>query len=158
MAGSSSRSGSLRQRPLGIVGGCIVLGGLFGAISGLILAIGTIGIKIAIYCGVIAGLFVGTIGAILLRKKSLIGTFSLVFWTGAPATILSTLRWSGEFHFVVGIPVGAIILAMVLGAVFLEDKLYPRGLCPRCGYDLRGSLRSGRCPECGTLFDKSQDA
>ena len=24
------------------------------------------------------------------------------------------------------------------------------GLCLRCGYDLRGSTDSGRCPECGT--------
>ena len=26
-----------------------------------------------------------------------------------------------------------------------------KGLCLTCGYDLRGN-RSGRCPECGTLF------
>ena len=25
------------------------------------------------------------------------------------------------------------------------------GLCLRCGYDLRGSADSGRCPECGTV-------
>jgi hypothetical protein len=25
-----------------------------------------------------------------------------------------------------------------------------RGLCLRCAYDLRGSIGSGRCPECGT--------
>ena len=29
-----------------------------------------------------------------------------------------------------------------------------RGLCARCGYDLRGSKDSGRCPECGTGFAK----
>ena len=25
--------------------------------------------------------------------------------------------------------------------------------CAGCGYDLRGSLESGRCPECGSAFD-----
>ena len=25
--------------------------------------------------------------------------------------------------------------------------------CTGCGYDLRGSLESGRCPECGSVFD-----
>ncbi len=25
--------------------------------------------------------------------------------------------------------------------------------CAGCGYDLRGSLESGRCPECGSVFD-----
>jgi uncharacterized RDD family membrane protein YckC len=25
--------------------------------------------------------------------------------------------------------------------------------CERCGYDLRGSLTMGRCPECGSTFD-----
>jgi hypothetical protein len=32
------------------------------------------------------------------------------------------------------------------------------GLCPRCGYDLRGSEDSGRCPECGTTVAVSPDA
>jgi len=27
--------------------------------------------------------------------------------------------------------------------------------CRHCGYDLRGSLEVGRCPECGTPFDPS---
>lgn len=29
------------------------------------------------------------------------------------------------------------------------------GLCARCKYDMRGSIESGRCPECGTLWDSS---
>ncbi len=29
-----------------------------------------------------------------------------------------------------------------------------RGLCVRCGYDLRGSKESGRCPECGTAISE----
>lgn len=28
--------------------------------------------------------------------------------------------------------------------------------CHACGYDLRGSLASGRCPECGTTFDAEE--
>ena len=32
------------------------------------------------------------------------------------------------------------------------------GLCLRCGYDLRGSLEAGRCPECGTGFDAGGSA
>ena len=31
------------------------------------------------------------------------------------------------------------------------------GLCGRCGYDLRGSATSGRCPECGNEKDDGGD-
>lgn len=31
----------------------------------------------------------------------------------------------------------------------VADKRARAGLCVRCGYDLRGSWESGRCPECG---------
>jgi predicted amidophosphoribosyltransferase len=36
----------------------------------------------------------------------------------------------------------------------LRRRRRERGLCPQCGYDLRGSRDSGRCPECGTGFVK----
>ena len=32
----------------------------------------------------------------------------------------------------------------------------PPGACRSCGYDLRGSQESGRCPECGQTFAASQ--
>jgi hypothetical protein len=36
----------------------------------------------------------------------------------------------------------------------LRRRRRERGLCAQCGYDLRGSKDSGRCPECGTGFVK----
>jgi len=36
---------------------------------------------------------------------------------------------------------------------FLVSKRSRRGLCGRCKYDMRGSIESGRCPECGTIWD-----
>ncbi len=35
-----------------------------------------------------------------------------------------------------------------------EPKLHE---CTGCGYDLRGSLESGCCPECGSAFDADAD-
>lgn len=50
---------------------------------------------------------------------------------------------------VAGIAVPVAVLA-ALGAYrqTLETERYKVGLCPRCGYDLRGSV-GVRCPECG---------
>jgi hypothetical protein len=53
----------------------------------------------------------------------------------------------------VGIPHAlVVVLAMLLPAATARSRLRRRrqlrmGLCPGCGYDLRGG--PGRCPECG---------
>ena len=62
------------------------------------------------------------------------------------------------------LPVAGLSLAGILAALPKRARLYTvlsdiheererSGLCLKCGYDLRGS--KGRCPECGTEFEKS---
>jgi hypothetical protein len=59
--------------------------------------------------------------------------------------------WSlglGLFIMLIGGPV-AILAAVSAYRQTLETERHKVGLCPRCGYDLRGSVGL-RCPECGT--------
>jgi hypothetical protein len=63
----------------------------------------------------------------------------------------TTERWLN------GVAAGALVVALVAAVVQivlnnLEDRRHrraARGLCPACGYSLRGNV-SGVCPECGT--------
>ena len=48
----------------------------------------------------------------------------------------------------IGVPV-AIVAGFSSYRQTLETERHRVGLCPRCGYDLRGSTGT-RCPECGT--------
>ncbi len=46
----------------------------------------------------------------------------------------------------------------IVGAGVAERLVARRNplLCRTCGYDLRGSLEAGRCPECGLTFDAAK--
>ena len=53
----------------------------------------------------------------------------------------------GLFVMVIGLPV-ALVAGFSAYRQTLETERHKVGLCPRCGYDLRGSMGL-RCPECG---------
>jgi hypothetical protein len=63
-------------------------------------------------------------------------------------------RGADEFHFEVGVPywfIGVLCAVPILSAAakrWGQRRRRRRGLCPKCGYDLRVAT-SGRCPECG---------
>lgn len=63
------------------------------------------------------------------------------------------------FHSWIGfplwVPLGVLLAFPTLGFLRHRVRLLhrrKRGLCPFCGYSLRGNV-SGMCPECGTPFD-----
>ena len=51
----------------------------------------------------------------------------------------------------IGIGIVAIVMAVAILCWPLEPDL-PQHNCQYCGYDLRGSFHSRRCPECGRAF------
>lgn len=50
---------------------------------------------------------------------------------------------------VLATPAAALLAAWNVYRSTLESERQRAGMCPRCGYDLRGIVAS-RCPECGT--------
>jgi hypothetical protein len=50
----------------------------------------------------------------------------------------------------------ALVVLAFMAPTVRRLRRHRRGLCPRCGYDLRGSF--GRCPECGTFAERGGPA
>jgi hypothetical protein len=46
-------------------------------------------------------------------------------------------------------PIAVIVAAVLSRWILRRRAVYPTGLCPTCGYDLRAT--PGRCPECGAV-------
>lgn len=71
-----------------------------------------------------------------------------IHWLGFPASLATGA-------------VGAAGLLALISLVrtrvirVIELRRHSRGLCARCKYDMRGSIESGRCPECGAPWDAS---
>jgi hypothetical protein len=66
------------------------------------------------------------------------------YWTGATGRMLyfTVPLWAVVLPWLV-LPVGVVV------RLANRRRRAHRGLCPRCGYDLRATLE--RCPECGTV-------
>lgn len=66
------------------------------------------------------------------------------------------IHWSGLLGCALAGTVAAALVAEITSrprriVILLKRRLLRRrGHCRRCGYDLRGSHHSGKCPECGT--------
>jgi hypothetical protein len=68
---------------------------------------------------------------------------------------LPRVSWHGPDLYSIKLPLWAPLLMSTSAAVLLcrSGRRVPRGHRPKCGYDLTGNV-SGRCPECGCLWEK----
>lgn len=90
-----------------------------------------------------------TTGLALMAGATL--NFNVGFYIQEVLAWVLPISWPDPvFVAVLNLAVGMLIaLPGVVGAVLLaRRRVYPRGHCQRCGYNLMGNV-SGRCPECG---------
>lgn len=76
-------------------------------------------------------------------------------WEFAGLSLRSGRNGRGDVTRALVLPMWLVTLALLPAPVIMTTRLLrtrrrrKRGLCLRCGYDLRGSKDSARCPECG---------
>ena len=122
------------------------------------------GIIFSLMFGAFVGLVCSPLAAACLLHKHLHHAESLVLAITTPCVVIAaraapglgglTVRGLGEL---VLASAGAASIATALAWWVLPRIWDEPGLCGRCGYDLRGSWESGRCPECGTSFLQDVD-
>lgn len=103
--------------------------------------------------GVIAGLICLPFAWMALRRRDCSACCPVVAWTvGAIVLAIAAPPYfdggTAAVMVLFAAPLTLIVVAFVTAA--LSPRVYRvRNGCSGCGYDLRGSLAAGRCPECG---------
>jgi len=101
--------------------------------------------------GAIVGLICSPVAVLLLRLREFRPACWIVVGITSPAVcVLAMLTpMLSVLMFVSGI---AFCCAVATAWLVLPRVWDGEGVCWRCGYDLRGSIEAGRCPECATPF------
>lgn len=107
----------------------VVLAGVFGSAVGLISSI--------------------IVRALFSRRDVLFAEAPLVWTTAIAVAVIAYI--SGDCVFVMMGASAAALFVIAAVIAFTCPRIWSQpGFCWRCGFDLRGSPESGRCPECGT--------
>jgi len=110
--------------------------------------------------GGIVGLLCSPVAVFALSGRSrgptlrlVVGLTSLVVVALTLALGLGTTGAGGGMMTVMGLSAAGFCGVCLLAAYLVPKVVTDPRKCQGCGYDLRGSLESGRCPECGRSFD-----
>jgi hypothetical protein len=91
--------------------------------------------------------------SLLLMAFTLLGLTLVLFATSWVELIFHDARWMTMIIVVFLMALLSLVcsLALIQGGRSLRRTSIKPGLCPKCGYDLRGhdSVDSTTCPECG---------
>jgi hypothetical protein len=104
--------------------------------------------------GAFLGILLAAASAVLDRRKQPVWRIQAVAF---PIALIVALMCTIASH-ILGAILPAIVtyLATVWAVSGSERASRSYYACECCGYDLRGSLEIGRCPECGMAFDARQ--
>ena len=85
----------------------------------------------------------------ILLTPFLLPAFLLTGITGQNELVALLLLLPNAFAWGYGL---SWLLSLMGYSVSHRDRQIRQCLCPKCGYDLRASRRSSRCPECGSFI------
>lgn len=119
-----------------------------GAVLGIL-----VGMLVAILCQPMVGL-------LLARKQTSRAVTILMMLVTPFVIVLSLFRLRmlvpSDWMVVIGSSAAFYVFCAGLCLLILPNYYDEPGCCHTCGYDLRGSLKSERCPECGRPFDRDE--
>ena len=109
---------------------------------------------VAWVCGGLVGVCCSPLVLLLLRNRNLMAARPIVLWpTAFVAAVLADVWRDDRVFELLGVaPVLFVAAAFVAWRTLPCIRSVP-GMCRFCGYDLRGSVEFGRCPECGRSFE-----
>lgn len=118
-------------------------------------ALGIGGMWLAALFGLGIGFCCSPFVILLLAGRALPIVRPLVLWPTAliVVALAAYLPERAIFH-LMGVAPGVFVVACVIVRVTVPRTWNKPGLCRFCGFDVRGSLEFGRCPECGHRFDE----
>lgn len=119
---------------------------------------------LSVLFGALVGILCLPVAIVLMTGRARKAVLKIVFGLVTPAVALIALLLAtapaGRIGFLglLSLSGGAFLGAAILVSCFVPKVVIEPGLCRRCGYDLRGSLASGRCSECGLEFRPNEVA
>lgn len=105
--------------------------------------------------GAFVGLMCSPVGVPFLRRREFHRAGWVVLGIVSP-TVCVLAMFTPTLSLLMFLSGVAFCCAALTAWLVLPKVWDQEGVCRRCGYDLRGSLKTGRCPECATLFDDNE--
>ncbi len=108
-----------------------------------------LGLPFSLLIGASVGICCSPAVVFLLASRDVRSAKATILWPSAVIVVLLTMVLGDRIFELIPLCVLAFVLAALIARWLMPRVWDTRGLCFRCGYDLRESYQFGRCPECG---------
>jgi hypothetical protein len=141
-------------RALALVALCPTTGFACGAIATLVpFGVNAVDAVMNGIAGAVVGWLAAPLVAPLIWRRRLVPASTEVFGAALVAAAAGGALGGASTGGLLAVVATILMLGWVARRSPIVYPEVPRGTCPACGYDLRGSARGHACPECGTAHD-----